>query len=497
VTPRTSSTKLSALYYPYSRCVNLTALKALALLYEDIVFMDPLEETFREFLLSSDKGCQFVPSGVRERWRENQESWNLLREAGVLRTIDPVPAIREHDKLLTASYAADMADEAFVRTAEQEGRAAGPWKMLETRLPPSVNQSFVKHDTLSERIGSSTKAGRHAFSDYQIGVFAWERYDHRGFREYMVEKLGGRKAQGAFGRVEPKVREALDSSPLTADEQLFLSGAGTCTETGKPFGAHPYAYVDSVAFSTGEPIRILAFSQGTSLSISQALLLADAHGLTPVTDSPLHQRLLAMKYKRALANLPTDDGSVPSRRSVGLLEQYSIVARRVLLETLSPQFLSALSVRDLLAYRQENHEPLDRFWVKIRDVSHELDDVGTGDGFEGQLARIMDRSVLPELTLLSNELENSRRKMFGDLVAKFGTSVPASTALSVFAGLSGAAILALGAGAALTAFGMSLPNIMSYWQDKGKLGQNWLAIILDLRGKGSGRRWWPWSWRAS
>jgi hypothetical protein len=94
----------------------------------------------------------------------------------------------------------------------------------------------------------------------------------------------------------------------------------------------------------------------------------------------------------------------------------------------------------------------------------------------------MDRSVLPELHSLSNELENSRRKMFGGLVAKLGAGVPTSTALSIFAGITGAQILAFGAGAAaLAAFGMALPSLMDYWQDKGKLGQNWLAFVVDLR----------------
>lgn len=58
VSPR----KLSALYYPYSRCVDSNTLKLLAILYDEIVFADPLDDIFREFLLSSDKGCQFVPS---------------------------------------------------------------------------------------------------------------------------------------------------------------------------------------------------------------------------------------------------------------------------------------------------------------------------------------------------------------------------------------------------------------------------------------------------
>src|SRR5262249_23459379 len=159
----------------------------------------------------------------------------------------------------------------------------------------------------------------------------------------------------------------------------------------------------------------LSFSQGVSLSISQALLIADVHGLTPVTDSPLHQQLLALKYKRALRNLAIHDSVVP-RRPSGLLEQYAIVARRVLLETLSPQFIDGLSIPDLLAYRQENQETLDRFWVKVRDLARELDDVGTGEGFDSQLTKIMDRSVIPEVASLSKDLESSRRKMFGSLV---------------------------------------------------------------------------------
>jgi hypothetical protein len=75
-----SARKLSALYYPYSRCVDSNTLKLLAILYDEIVFVDPLDDIFREFLLSSDKGCQFVPDNVRRQWNENQESW---RSSGI------------------------------------------------------------------------------------------------------------------------------------------------------------------------------------------------------------------------------------------------------------------------------------------------------------------------------------------------------------------------------------------------------------------------------
>lgn len=475
--------KLSALYYPYSRCVDLNALKLLAILYEEIVFVDPLEELFREFLLSSDKGCQFVPKSVRRRWNENQENWDRLRGAGVLRVIDPLPSISDHDALLTAAYAADMSDKAFVETAEHEGRAAGPWKMLESRIPPTVNKSFRKNKALAATLaGKKSRSDRHQFSDYQVGVFAWEQYDHHGWREYVLEKLGGRKAKSHGGRdTGAKIRDALDSSPITPYEQLLLSGGGTCTEDGRPHGAHPYDYVDTVSYSTGEPIRILSFSQGASLSISQALVLADVHGLTPVTDNGLHQQLLALKYRRALTNLTVAKRPSLTRRSLEELERYSIIARAVLIEALSPDFLTRLSMDEVLRFREENRKSLGRFWVKLQDLSHELDDVPIGPGFDAKLTKIIDRAVLPELQTVAEGLDASRRKMFGSILSKMATGVPASTVLSLFAGMSGAHLLALSVGAGIAAFGISVPSIVDYWQEKAKLGQNWLTLVMDLR----------------
>jgi hypothetical protein len=481
--------KLSALYYPYSRCVDSDALKLLAILYEEVVFVDPLEELFREFLLSSDKGCQFVPNSVRQRWNENQESWNRLRDAGVIRIIDPVPSIGDHDALLTAAYAADMADKVFVETAEREGRAAGPWKMLESRIPPTVNKSFREHNALSANLlGNTSPSKQHAFSDYQIGVFAWEQYDHFGWREYVLEKLGGRKAKGLGGRaVGADVRKSLDSSSLSPYEQLFLSGGGTCTEDGQPFGEHPYTYVDTASFSTGEPIRILSFSQGASLNISQALVLADLHGLTPVTDNALHQQLLSLKYRRALSNLSLVERSAVPRRSFEELERYSIIARAVLIEALSPNFLRQLSLDEVLRFRQENLKSLERFWVKLRDLSHELDEVPIGPGFDAKLSKLIDRAVLPELHTLAESLENSKRIMYGSLLSKMAAGVPASTLLSLFAGMSGAQLLALSVGAGIAAFGIGVPSIVDYWKEKARVGQHWLTLVLDIRGVAGNR----------
>lgn len=479
------SSKFSALYYPYSRCVNLDALKLFALLYEEIVFIDPLDEPFREFLISSDKGCQYVPASVRAKWKENQESWNILREAEILKMVDPLPIIQENDQILTASYAADIADESFVQLAEREGQAAGPWKMLESRLPPSVNASFLNHDAISKKLKKSKRdLGHHIVSDYQNGVFAWEQYDHHGYREYLLEKLGGRPASNVVKSYsDSRKRAVLDASPLSAYEQLYLSGGGTCKEDGQPFGLHPYTYVDTASDPNGEPIRILAFSQGASLSISQALLIADIHGFTPVTDNALHQQLLTLKYKRALDNISLIKRSSIPRRSLDILEQYSVIARAVLLETLSSSFLSKLSMQEILKYREGNQDALERFWLKIREISHELDGLEVNQDFETQLTKLIDKLVMPEFQSLIDSLKFSRTKMFGSLVSKLSTAVPASTIISIFAGLSGAEMLALGVGAGIGAFGISLPSFIEYWEGKRKLGKHWLSFAMNLRGE--------------
>jgi hypothetical protein len=479
--------KLSALYYPYSRCVDTNTLKLLAVLYDEIVFVDPLEEIFREFLLSSDKGCQFVPERVRQRWNQNQDDWQLLRERKILRIVDPLPLIRDNDQVLTAAFASDMADDDFVRLAEDEGKAAGPWKMLSSRVPPSVNDSFENHRSLPAMLREASKEGaeelRTSFSDYQFGVFAWEHYDHFGYREYVLQKMGGRPAQDFAGRpVGQEVHEEVDTSPVAPFEQLFLSGGGTCDDTGQPFGAHPYHYTDNVSFRDEERVRILAFSQGASLSISQAILLADQYGLTPVTDSALHQQLLSIKYRRALSNVSMLDQSIIPSRSLEMLERYSIVGRTVLMEALSPVFLEQISVADALKFRDANGESLERFRRRIAELSHELDEVDLRSDFNSRLTKVVDQTVLPELQSLADKLQDSQRKIFGNLLSRVGTTaVPASAAASLYAAFSGPALLALSVGAGATAFGLSIASVVERWQERKKLGQDWFAFCMGLR----------------
>lgn len=474
--------KHAALYYPYSRCVDADLLKLLALLYEEIVFVDPLEEHFREFLISQDAGCQYVPAAVTDRWNRNREDWQTLRERSVLRMVDPQPEVTEHDHVLTAAYAADMADPDFVLLAEDQGGSVGPWKMLDSRVPPSVSASFERHDALPGRVEGGKPLT--SDSDYQIGVYAWEQYDHFGYREYVLEQLEGhrpshrpREVITPWRRVPPR----LDSPSMSAYQQLLLSGGGTCTEDGRPFGAHPYDYADNVADADGKRILLLSFAQGSSLSISQTLILAEEHGLMPVTDSPVHEQLMARRHRRAVTEAARLERSRRPRRSAKVLERYAIVARTVLLETLDRGFLERLTMSAALDFRDANMEALQRYWTTIAEISHEVDDLPAGPAGDEHLIKLMDTTVLPQLRRLTDALATSKRRLLSGTLSQAATAaLPASAGISLFAGFSAEALLALSVGAGAATFGPALSNAIDRWQDRKTIDQNWLTYCVDL-----------------
>jgi hypothetical protein len=209
----------------------------------------------------------------------------------------------------------------------------------------------------------------------------------------------------------------------------------------------------------------------------------DLYGLTPVTDSPLHQALMSMKYKRAQRNVSMLEDLSIARRPLELLERYSIIARTVLLEALSPGFLQRLSMAEVLRFRQDKLDNLDRFWTKIRVPSHDLDDTSPGAEYENRLIKLIDQGVWPEIRNLGDTLTNSRKKMFGSLLTRLSASVPASAVMSLFARLSPAQTLALSVGVGIAAFGISVPSAVEYWQERSKFRQNWLSFAMDLRGQ--------------
>jgi hypothetical protein len=124
--------------------------------------------------------------------------------------------------------------------------------------------------------------------------------------------------------------------------------------------------------------------------------------------------------------------------------------------------------------------------VKITELSHDLDGAELGSDFNNRLTKVVDQAVLPEFQSLADKLQESRRKVFGNLVSRVATTaVPASAAASLYAAFSGPALLALSVGAGATAFGLSVASVVERWQERKKLGSGWLAFCMGLRDMGT------------
>jgi hypothetical protein len=470
---------MHALYYPYSRCVDENMLKYYMILYDSITFVDPLETDFREYLLFADKGCQFVPQAVHDKWNRTKETWEFFKEKNIVKFIDPSSIINEYDTILSGNLANDMANEIYLKRAGEVGKTSGPWKMLSSRIPNTVNRIIDDHESSEVLFGYKNKEENHVYSDYQIGVFAWELYDHHGLREFLLERLGGKKAQYLFREKDEieKHFEKIETDPLNL---LYISGGGTCEESGRPFGMHPYSYVNNVKYKNGEKIRILSFEQGSSLAISQAALIASIKSLVPVTDSLVHQDLLNIKFSQ-FDNLEKVSNNILYENDNYEIQKRQIIAQNCLHSIISYEELNKLSVEQIFKFREANLDSLQNFWDKMNEFSHEINTNSDNLVFKNEIIRLIDTKVIPEIKVLKDKMSLSKTKLFGDVLSKTMVSIPSVTTISVFAGLSISEMLIAGASGALAALGTSMPQIMEYRKNSKELNRNWISFLFQLK----------------
>jgi hypothetical protein len=153
----------TALYFPFSRCLDDLALKQAVLLYDELIFADPVRPDERAALFRdaqnpgghSDPGLELA-----ERWRSQAElHYKLLERNQLVRVIDPtdvVPADAAYD-LAIAGLEVDL--------GSNGGRRLFPnrvWNILERR----VTSELLAHDDalrrwLPEGFDNSFRRGSH------------------------------------------------------------------------------------------------------------------------------------------------------------------------------------------------------------------------------------------------------------------------------------------------------------------------------------------------
>ncbi|MDO9480778.1 MAG: hypothetical protein Q8S96_02260 [Hydrogenophaga sp.] len=134
---------LSAIYYPFSRCIDVAALKQLLLVFDSVTFLDPVtDDEWRAYLMKEmieDEDRRFA------KYQDIHRSLDELREDHAIRIVTP-DCCTDHHRLVTASALSDLRDTDWLRVASKPASFDMPhrryaadgsatWQVFKPKLP--------------------------------------------------------------------------------------------------------------------------------------------------------------------------------------------------------------------------------------------------------------------------------------------------------------------------------------------------------------------------
>ena len=134
-------TELSALYYPFSRCVSPASLKQLLLVFDEVSFVDPVEDDRWRTKLFQDLE---VHDQQFSQYHDIHPSLPDLIDHGCIRRIDPKKFTAKERILATASALSDLQDDGWLNVASNPKKFRMPaieihgrpsWQVFLPKLP--------------------------------------------------------------------------------------------------------------------------------------------------------------------------------------------------------------------------------------------------------------------------------------------------------------------------------------------------------------------------
>jgi hypothetical protein len=129
----------TALYFPFSRCLDEVALKQAVLLYDRLTFVDPVSSEERSALYAgshTSRSRADQDQFLAQRWQRAEAHYELLAQEGLVETVDAADLIDfdAASHLLDAGLELDLE----VNDARELFGQIRPWSVLERRLPSTV-----------------------------------------------------------------------------------------------------------------------------------------------------------------------------------------------------------------------------------------------------------------------------------------------------------------------------------------------------------------------
>jgi len=151
--------KLSALYYPFSRCINPNAVKQLLLVFDGVTFLDPVTDDGWRACLMEDSVQDTDPKFVG--YSEIHNSVEELKKQKAISVVSPDILTREQKLLSSASAFSDLMDHDWCRVATRPDRFGMPfqqhngsatWQIFKPKLPDVFTDKLLSERSLRKHL---------------------------------------------------------------------------------------------------------------------------------------------------------------------------------------------------------------------------------------------------------------------------------------------------------------------------------------------------------
>ena len=212
-------------------------------------------------------------------------------------------------------------------------------------------------------------------------------------------------------------------------ESLLADPTLVTATLNEPIDGHHLYVMDS---QVGRVQTLQALLLEASIHVTNALVVAEATQLVPVSDDPFFCQLLALR---------TSDQSYIADSNRLAAHLGVAVAKSVLPD----QLLENLEMRDLFEYRRSAKDAYDAWSQEIEKLALRLSDLPP-ESLDNEVRKILLTEVKPKLRELHNEMASARDHLFGDLIKAvtkwelptmslaYMTSMNLATAIAAFAG---------------------------------------------------------------
>jgi len=422
----TDSVPLRALYYPYSRSVSETTLKRAILLYDEILFVDPMSSRVRAGLFDVEQHLSYLPrdaaTSLAKEWDLVSERYNLLEREGLLRLTDPAGAVEDPatGQLIADALRADLAD-ASVRDLFSAGYPR-MWSMLRTRIPVPAFAHLA----------------------HQIPA--------------RVLSQPARVLSQPVGRGGTPFVMYLDGHPAATPNL----GGVVLPDDGRDYAA------------------LLPYVAGSSIATSTALALALSETAVPLTDSDAHFRLLSVRMARAAASAPSAS-QVPGlalRFEGTSAQKTALVQQRVVDSVISHDDLAALSLEECLQYRQNTAEERKQFRDFIRDVVRTTYAQPWSPEIEAQIEERI-AAARNEISDHAGKMRDAYRNLFNRTLVALAVSGAPALLTTVFPIVSPLTALLFGGGPLTAILTEPVKELLTLWAERDRRTSS-LAYLMDL-----------------